>query len=169
MFKDGNIRDVITAIRALAQGNQYFGAEEVKWLGASPRLDESEDKEHKDFQESPAQDSLAGDTTTDAPPPDVHKKKKKGKYNPLPSATPPPKAAPLVSKPDPTSPLSVPVNSVGPLTFDSLEDKIRGEEAMLEQENRKLRESQEIKKKLQESEVEKKLDELRRQLGLPKK
>jgi hypothetical protein len=52
------------------------------------------------------------------------------------------------------------------ITFDSMEDRIRGEEIMQEQEQRKLQEAQKIKKQLESAEVDRRMEELRRQLGL---
>ena len=69
----------------------------------------------------------------------------------------------------PVQPLPTPDAFSRQITFDSLEDKIRGEEMMQEQENKKEREARDIKKKLESGEVDRKLEELRRQMGLAKK
>ena len=54
------------------------------------------------------------------------------------------------------------------LSFDSMEDRIRGEEKLMEEEGKKLKEERSIQKKLQDVEVDRRLDELRKQLGLKK-
>ena len=52
------------------------------------------------------------------------------------------------------------------MSFDSLEDRIRGEEMLQDQEQKKLKEAQDIKKKLESVEVDRRMEELRKQLGL---
>lgn len=52
------------------------------------------------------------------------------------------------------------------ITFDSLEDKIRGEEMMQEQEQKRIKEEQAIKKELDSVEIDRRMEELRRQVGL---
>jgi hypothetical protein len=52
------------------------------------------------------------------------------------------------------------------ITFDSMEDRIRGEEMMMEQEQQKLKEAQDVKKKLESAEVDRRLEELKQQLGI---
>ena len=54
------------------------------------------------------------------------------------------------------------------MSFDSMEDRIRGEEILQQAENKKLKESQEIKKSLDSAEVDRRLEQLRKQLGLKK-
>jgi hypothetical protein len=54
------------------------------------------------------------------------------------------------------------------ITFDSMEDKIRGEEMLNQEEHKRIKEAREIKKKLEASEVERRLEELRKQLKLKK-
>jgi hypothetical protein len=50
------------------------------------------------------------------------------------------------------------------LDFDSLEDRIRGDEAMQSEDSRRLIESRNVKKKLDESEVDRRLAELKKKL-----
>ncbi|MCI0411440.1 hypothetical protein L0222_01425 [bacterium] len=52
------------------------------------------------------------------------------------------------------------------ITFDSMEDQIRGEERIQEEENQKLKEAQDIKKKLESAEVDRRLEALKQQLRL---
>lgn len=47
-----------------------------------------------------------------------------------------------------------------------MEDRIRGEEKMREEENQKLKEEQDVKKQLESAEVERRLEELKAQLGI---
>jgi len=54
------------------------------------------------------------------------------------------------------------------MSFDSMEDRIRGEEMLQLEENKKIKEAQEIKKKLDSAEVDRRLEQLRKQLGLKK-
>ena len=54
------------------------------------------------------------------------------------------------------------------IDFDSLEEKIRGDEVLLNEEHKKIKEEQEIKKALDKGEVDRRLENLRRQLGLKK-
>lgn len=81
-----------------------------------------------------------------------------------------------VQNPSPAT--QIPVSSSAPLptpdefsrriTFDSLEDKIRGEEMLQQQEQKRAKEERDIKKKLEATEVERRMEELRRQLGIKK-
>ena len=78
------------------------------------------------------------------------------------SQTPPtPSTIPSVPAPLPT-----PEAFSRQITFDSLEDKIRGEEMLQNQEQKKLQEERDVKKKLDDSEVERRLAELKNKLGL---
>jgi len=52
-----------------------------------------------------------------------------------------------------------------PFSFESMEDKIRGEEVLLREENRRAEEERKIKKELEKSEVDRKLEELRKRLN----
>jgi hypothetical protein len=83
------------------------------------------------------------------------KKQQQSQISPQPSAPP---VAPL-----PTS-----VEFSRQMTFDAMEDRIRGEEMMQAQENKKLKEAQDIKKQSDEAEIDKRLEALRKQLGLKK-
>ena len=84
------------------------------------------------------------------------RKKKKDRQQQIPLSTPP-LSMPL---PNPVSPT---------MNFDAMEDQIRGEEIMLQQENKKIKEAREVKKQLDKTEVDRRLEALRKQLGLPKK
>jgi len=70
----------------------------------------------------------------------------------------------------PSTPVSAPLPTseafTRQITFDSMEDRIRGEERMREEENQKLKEAQDIKKKLESAEVDRRLEELKAQLGI---
>lgn len=50
------------------------------------------------------------------------------------------------------------------MDFDSLEDRIRGDDRMRESENKKKREEAEIKKKLDSAEVDRRLEELKKKI-----
>lgn len=54
------------------------------------------------------------------------------------------------------------------MNFDSMEEKIRGEDVLAQHENSSSQEEQKIKKALDKKEVDRRLEELRRQLGLKK-
>lgn len=54
------------------------------------------------------------------------------------------------------------------MNFDSMEEKIRGEDILAQQEDSNSQEEQKIKKALDNKEVDRRLEELRRQLGLKK-
>lgn len=54
------------------------------------------------------------------------------------------------------------------LDFDSLEDKIRGEDILADAESRKLIEAREVKKKLDSSEVDRRMKELQDKIGRKK-
>jgi hypothetical protein len=78
------------------------------------------------------------------------------------------------SKKSPSSPVVpahplTPPNVINDLDFDAMEDRIRGEEIMMHQENQKLREQEKVKKALTEKEIDSRLEELRNRLGTPKK
>jgi hypothetical protein len=70
----------------------------------------------------------------------------------------------------PTTPVSQPLPTpeafTRQITFDNIEDRIRGEERMREEENQKLKEEQDVKKKLESVEIDRRLEELKAQLGL---
>jgi hypothetical protein len=68
----------------------------------------------------------------------------------------------------PAQPLS-PAKVTNDLDFDAMEDRIRGEEILMHQENQKLREHEKLKKALTEKQIDSRLEELRSQLGTPKK
>jgi len=53
--------------------------------------------------------------------------------------------------------------------FDAMSDTIRGEEILQLESAKKEKQAREIKKKLDKTEVDRKLEELRDQLGIPKK
>jgi hypothetical protein len=55
-----------------------------------------------------------------------------------------------------------------PMDFDSLEEKIRGDEIMGNEEYKKIKEERERKKKLDENEVDQRLEELKKKIK-PKK
>ena len=55
-----------------------------------------------------------------------------------------------------------------PMDFDSLEEKIRGDEIMGNEEYKKIKEEREIKKKLDDSEVDRRLEDLKKKIK-PKK
>jgi hypothetical protein len=77
-------------------------------------------------------------------------------------------ASPQTSTQVPSSnvPLPTPEAFSRQITFDSLEDRIRGEDVLQEQEQKKDREERDIKKQLDSAEVDRRMEELRRQLGL---
>ena len=50
------------------------------------------------------------------------------------------------------------------MTFDSIEDQIRGEEMLQHEENKNLKEAQDVKKKLDAAEVDRRLEELRKKI-----
>lgn len=54
------------------------------------------------------------------------------------------------------------------MNFDSMEEKIRGEDVLAQLENSSSQEEQKIKKALNNKEVDRRLEELRKQLGLKK-
>ena len=64
----------------------------------------------------------------------------------------------------PARPSINPDTAMNDLDFDSLEEKIRGEDILAESEMRSHRESREVKKKLDESEVDRRLAELKKKL-----
>jgi hypothetical protein len=63
-------------------------------------------------------------------------------------------------------PLPTPEAFSRQITFDSMEDRIRGEERMREEEDQKQKEAQDVKKKFESIEVDRRLEELKAQLGL---
>ena len=83
-------------------------------------------------------------------------RKKRTKQN-SPQATTPVRSNP---------PLPTPEAFSRQITFDSLEDKIRGEDVLQDEEQQTLKEGREIQKQLESAEVDRRLEELRRQLGL---
>jgi hypothetical protein len=54
------------------------------------------------------------------------------------------------------------------LDFDSLEERIRGEDLILDTETRKSREAADVKKKLDAGEVDRRLAELKKKIGKKK-
>lgn len=70
-----------------------------------------------------------------------------------------------------TPPAPAPINpeaAMKDLDFHSLEEKIRGEEILIEAETRSLREAREVKKKLDESEIDRRMEALRNKVGRKK-
>jgi hypothetical protein len=63
-------------------------------------------------------------------------------------------------------PLPTPEAFTRQITFDSMEDRIRGEQKMREEENQKVKEAQDVKKQLESVEVDRRLEELKAQLGI---
>jgi hypothetical protein len=63
-------------------------------------------------------------------------------------------------------PLPTPKAFTRQITFDSMEDRIRGEEQMREEENQKVKEEQDVKKQVESAEINRRLEELKAQLGL---
>ena len=59
-------------------------------------------------------------------------------------------------------------NPTGNLDFDTMEDKIRGEEILLKEDLQKAKTARDLKKKMDDQEVDRRLKELRKQLGLKK-
>lgn len=57
-----------------------------------------------------------------------------------------------------------PSSALDHLDFDSLEEKIRGEEILIEGETRNQREARDIKKKLEKTEIDRRLEELRKKI-----
>ena len=68
----------------------------------------------------------------------------------------------------PLSPAPQPLPSsdafVRQMTFDAMEDRIRGEEMLQHEENKKSKEAEDVKKKLDSAEVDRRLEELRKQI-----
>ncbi|MGH9856792.1 MAG: hypothetical protein ACRD4B_03010 [Acidobacteriota bacterium] len=89
----------------------------------------------------------------------MSRKKKKHQNNRPQVTTPLPSQNPALPSPEAFS---------RQITFDSLEDKIRGEDMIQEQEQTKLKEGREIQKELESAEVDRRLEQLRQQLGLTK-
>jgi hypothetical protein len=84
----------------------------------------------------------------------MSKKKKKKQFSNLPSSIP-------VITPLPPQPLT-------DLNFDGIEDRIRGEEKLMEQKVQKEKEVRAFEKDMKTAEIDKRLEELRKQLGLEK-
>lgn len=55
-----------------------------------------------------------------------------------------------------------------PMDFDSLEEGIRGDEILMNEEYKKIKEERDVKKKLDDSEVDRRLEELKKKIK-PKK
>jgi hypothetical protein len=72
------------------------------------------------------------------------------------------KKDPSISYP-PTNPVN-PLPGTNDWDFDSLEEKIRGEESLLEAENKLRKEEREVKKKLDDSEIDRRLKALREKI-----
>jgi len=85
-------------------------------------------------------------------------KKKRSKQNL------PPQAPASVSSSNPVLPTAEAFTRQ--ITFDSLEDKIRGEEMLQDHEQKIVKEGRAIQKELESAEVDRRMEELRRQLGL---
>lgn len=64
----------------------------------------------------------------------------------------------------PPSPSFDPEFVTNPMDFDSLEEKIRGDEIMQNEEFKKIKEEREVKKKLDEGEVDRRLEELKKKV-----
>jgi len=75
---------------------------------------------------------------------------------------------PSASVERPRQPLPSSDSFVRQMTFDAMEDRIRGEEMLQQEQNKKLKEAQDVKKKLDSVEVDRRLEELRKQIGLKK-
>ena len=73
------------------------------------------------------------------------------------------------SSTDLSSTPSAPLPTPSEWDFDSLEEKIRGEEVLLEQEGKLAKEDHEIKKKLNDTEIDRRLKTLREKINSPKK
>lgn len=76
------------------------------------------------------------------------------------------KSAPPPPVPAPAS-IHIPA-AMDNLTFDSIEEKIRGEEILVESETRSLREAQEVKKKLEQAEIDRRMKALKDKIGRKK-
>lgn len=74
------------------------------------------------------------------------------------------KATPPAPTPKPIDPEA----AMKDLDFHSLEEKIRGEEILIDAETRSLREAREVKKKLDESEIDRRMEALRNKVGRKK-
>ncbi len=77
----------------------------------------------------------------------------------------------MKSRNKPTPPPSNPIEpeyATNPMDFDSLEERIRGDEIMRNEEYKKMKEEREVKKQLDEGEVDKRLAELKKKIK-PKK
>lgn len=70
--------------------------------------------------------------------------------------------------PLPSSQATDSATAMNNLDFDSLEDKIRGNEILQDAETRSSREAREVKKKLEAVEVDRRMEELRRKIGAKK-
>jgi hypothetical protein len=78
------------------------------------------------------------------------------------------KNQPLASTPSTSQPLPSADQFVRQMTFDAMEDRIRGEEMLQHEENKKQKESHDLKKKVDSAEVDRRLEELRKQIGIKK-
>jgi hypothetical protein len=76
------------------------------------------------------------------------------------------------SKDLPPSPSSIPLEPdqvMNELSFESLEDKIRGEDVMISGELKNIRQREDDKKKFDSSELDRRLEDLKKKLGSDKK
>ncbi len=98
----------------------------------------------------------------------MSKKKKKQKFQPpsAPGTGPKPSSVPLPSPAAPSIPSSE--SFARQMTFDSIEDRVLGEEQMLLADSKKIKEEESLKKDLKAGEVDRRLAELRKQLGIKK-
>jgi hypothetical protein len=69
----------------------------------------------------------------------------------------------------PPSPFGEPDAFTNDMDFDSLEEKIRGDEFMQDEEFKKVKEEREVQKKIDEIEVDKRLEELKKKIKPNKK
>ena len=73
-----------------------------------------------------------------------------------------PKKKPAAPPPS-TAPLNIPA-AINNLDFDSIEEKIRGEEILVESETRRAREAHDVKKKLDQAEINRRMEELKKKI-----
>ena len=74
-------------------------------------------------------------------------------------------------KPAGPPPSTAPTNfssAIDNLDFDSIEEKIRGEEILVEGETRRAREAHDVKKKLDQAEINRRMEELKKKIDRKK-
>jgi hypothetical protein len=74
-----------------------------------------------------------------------------------------------ISKPSANTPRNSPLPGTSDWDFESLEEKIRGEEILLESELKLTKEEREVKKKLDSIEIDRRLKALREKIKPPKR